>query len=252
MRIIKGMSKRINQYIASILVNAVYAMKSYPLMLINTFLAPLSLLLVLTFVSHGRLIGVAIEGGFITSMVSSGTSLQADLSHLKNDFRLQDVVVSSPTSAAVYITGMALSELIYYLPSLVAFAILAAVFIKVTLASAMAIMLAMLLMFLFSVVLGFMLSTFSSEVMENWSFSVILSTLLSTIPPIYYPITHIPLPYRYMTYLSPTTYAAELAQNAAGYLQLSSANVAIDWIVLIAMTAALLAIALKKTRWREK
>ena len=33
------------------------------------------------------------------TMFSSGTSLQSDLSHLKNDFKLQDMVVGSPTPA---------------------------------------------------------------------------------------------------------------------------------------------------------
>lgn len=244
-------AKRLNQFNASVLINAVYAMRSYPLMLVNTFVSPLSLLLVLTFVSHGSLIGVAVEGGLITSMVSAGTSLQADLSHLKNDFEFQDIVVSSPTSAAVYITGMALSELVYYLPSLFVFGILALLFIKATLAAAISILLAMLLMFMFSIVLGFMLSTFSSDIMENWSFSVILSTVLSTVPPVYYPITYIPLPYRYIAYLSPTTYAAEIVQNAAGYLPLGTVYIRVAWLVLGGTTLLLLAVALKKTRWRE-
>jgi ABC-2 type transport system permease protein len=75
--------------------------------------------------------------------------------------------------------------------------------------------------------------------------------LFSTIPPVYYPITYIPLPYRYLAYLSPTTYAAELAQNAAGYLALSHAAMALDWIILIAVTVALLILAGSKARWRE-
>ena len=79
---------RSSQLLASILVNAVYAMKNYPIMIVNTFLAPFSLLLVITFISNGDLLNVAIVGSIMMSMVSSGIGLQADLSHLKNDFKL--------------------------------------------------------------------------------------------------------------------------------------------------------------------
>jgi ABC-2 type transport system permease protein len=107
------------------------------------------------------------------------------------------------------------------------------------------------LMFMASVAIGFTLSTFSSDIVQSFAFSRLISTLFSTIPPVYYPITYIPLPYRYLAYLSPTTYAAELAQNAAGYLHLSSTAMALDWVILLAVTVALLVVARSKARWRE-
>src|SRR5271155_2260912 len=99
-----------SQLYASILVNAIYAMVNYPIVLISTLLAPFSLLIVITFVSHGTLLPVAIGGALIMTMIGAGTSMQQDLSHLKNDFKLQDMIVSSPTSAWMYLIGMALSE----------------------------------------------------------------------------------------------------------------------------------------------
>ena len=101
-----------SQILASILVSAIYPMQNFPIMLINAMLAPFSFLLVITFISHGTLLGVAIIGALVMTTVSAGMALQADLSHFKNDMRLQDMVVSSPTSAIVYIIGMGLSELI--------------------------------------------------------------------------------------------------------------------------------------------
>src|SRR3989304_2625603 len=98
---------RFSQILAAILVNSVYEMRNYPIVLINTVLSPLSFLLVIVFVSRGSLIGQAVEGGFIMSMFSAGVGLQADLSHLKNDFKLQDMVVSSPTTWLTYMLGMA-------------------------------------------------------------------------------------------------------------------------------------------------
>jgi ABC-2 type transport system permease protein len=242
---------RFSQIFAAILVNSVYEMRNYPIVLINTVLSPLSFLLVIVFVSHGSLIGEAVEGGFIMSMFSAGVGLQADLSHLKNDFKLQDMVVSSPTNWQTYMFGMAISEIVYSLPALVVLGVLAYYFIQLSVVGIVAVTGVLLLMFLSSVALGFTLSTFSSDIVQSFAFSRLISMLFSTIPPVYYPVTYIPIPYRYLAYLSPTTYAAELAQNAAGYLTLPSTSIILDWIILIAVTVALLIVARSKARWRE-
>ena len=242
---------RSSQILAAILVNSVYEMRNYPIVLLNTVLSPLSFLLVIVFVSHGSLIGEAVEGGFIMSMFSAGVALQADLSHLKNDFKLQDMVVSSPTNWMTYMFGMALSEIVYSFPALVVLGVLAYYFMELSATGILALIGVLLLMFVTSVAIGFTLSTFSSDIVQSFAFSRLISTLFSTIPPVYYPITYIPLPYRYLAYLSPTTYAAELAQNAAGYLRLSSTAQALDWTILLAVTMTLLIVARSKARWRE-
>jgi ABC-2 type transport system permease protein len=240
-----------SQILASVLVNSIYAMKNYPVVLFNTVLSPLSFLLVITFVSRGTLIGIAIEGGLIMSMFQAGMSLQSDLSHLKNDFKIQDMIVSSPTSPAAYVAGMALGEIIYAAPALVVLVVLAGIYVHPDAFQSLETIAILLLMFLGSVVISFTLSTFSSDIVQSFAFSRLISTLFSTLPPVYYPITYIPLPYRYVAYLSPTTYAAELTQGATGFLQLSSTSATYAWLVLIAVTAILSYVGVKKARWRE-
>lgn len=241
----------LSQILAGILVNSVYEMSNFPIVLINTVLSPLSFLLVIVFVSHGSLLGEAIQGGFIMSMFSAGVGLQGDLSHLKNDFKLQDMVVSSPTSWQSYMFGMSLSEIVYSLPALLVLVVLAYYFMRLNVGGVLVFVAVLLLMFLTSIAIGFTLSTFSTDIVQSFAFSRLISTLFSTIPPVYYPITYIPLPYRYVAYLSPTTYAAELAQNAAGYLPLTFTATILDWVILIAVTVALFLIASTKARWRE-
>jgi len=240
-----------SQILAGIMVNSVYEMRNFPIVLINTVLSPLSFLLVIVFVSHGVLLGEAILGGFIMSMFSAGVGLQGDLSHLKNDFKLQDMVVSSPTTWQAYMFGMALSEIVYALPALVVLVVLAYYFMNLPVLSVLIFNGVLLLMFLMSIAIGFTLSTFSTDIVQSFAFSRLISTLFSTIPPVYYPITYIPLPYRYIAYLSPTTYAAELAQNAAGFLPLQFTAAIADWAVLIIVTAILFVLAATKARWRE-
>jgi ABC-2 type transport system permease protein len=242
---------RFSQLLAAILVNSLYEMRNYPIVLVNTILSPLSFLLLIVFVSRGALVGEAVEGGFIMSMFSSGMSLQADLAHLKNDFKLQDMVVSSPTTWLTYMVGIAISEIVYSIPALVVLAVLAHFFLVFSLVGALNFIGVLFLMFLSSMAVGYTLSTFSSDIVQSFAFSRLLSTLFSTIPPVYYPITYIPLPFRYLAYISPTTYAAELAQNAGGYLSLPLVNIILDWSILITITVILFMLAKTKARWRE-
>jgi ABC-2 type transport system permease protein len=240
-----------SQILAGILVNSLYEMKNYPVVLLNTILSPLSILLLIVFVSHGSLVGVAVEGGFIMTMFSSGMSLSSDLSHLKNDFKLQDMVVSSPTTWLTYMVGMAISEIVYSIPALVVLAVLASFFLVLSVVGILELICVLLLMFLTSMSIGYTLSTFSSDIVQSFAFSRLLSTLFSTLPPVYYPITYIPLPFRYLAYFSPTTYAAELTQNVGGYLPLPSASILVGWGILVVVTVVFFIIAKRNARWRE-
>ncbi len=241
-----------SQVLASILVNSIYEMKNYPIVLINTVLAPLSFLVLIVFVSQGSLLGVAIQGGLIMTMFSSGTSLQSDLSHLKNDFKIQDMVVGSPTKASVYLVGMAISELVYSSPAILILAIMFYIYVPVTAIEALGIVVVMLLMFITSISIGFALATVTSDIVQSWAFTRLISTLFSTLAPVYYPITLIPIPFRYLAYLSPTTYAAQISQSLSGFLDLTTTAFIFNWVVLISVTVFFLWIGIKKSRWREK
>ncbi len=242
---------RMSQILASVLINAIYAMENYPIMLVNTLLAPFSILIIIVLVSHGGLIKVGIEGALIMTTISAGIGLQGDLSHLKNDMKLQDMIVSSPTSSFTYVAGMGVSEMVFAAPVVVLLSVLAAIYIQPTLVQTAILVAVMALTFVFSIVLGFILSTLTSDVVQSWGFSGIVSVVLSTLPPVYYPLSYIPLPFRYLAYISPTTYAAEIAQSAIGYTIISPLNLAVDWLILVAVCVALIILAYKKARWRE-
>jgi ABC-2 type transport system permease protein len=240
-----------SQLVAAILVNSIYEMKNYPINLVNTVLSPLSFLVVIDFVSRGALIGQAIEGGLIMSMFQSGMSLQGDLSHLKNDFKLQDMLVSSPASPAIYVVGMAASEIIYNLPALAILAVLGAIYIHPGALQALELTAALLLMFLTSITIGFMFATLSSDIVQSFAWSRLLTTVFTAITPVYYPITYIPLPFRYLAYLSPTTYAAQIMQSVGGLLRVSEGVLITDWAILGGLTALLLVVVSRNARWKE-
>lgn len=242
---------KLSQILAGILVNAIYEMKNYPVVLISTVISPLSLLAVVTFVSKGSLFGTAIEGGLILSFFSSGIALSSDLSHLKNDFKLQDMVVSSPTSSRLYMGGMAVAEIVYSIPSLAILFALLGIYVHPSLTQTAIILVVLMVMFAMSAALGFMLSTITSDVVQSYAFTRLLSLLFTTLPPVYYPISYIPKVYQYFAYLSPTTYAAEIVHSATDYLVIPNILVIADWIILIGVSTVILFIAVKKTRWKE-
>lgn len=240
-----------SQLVAAILVNSVYEMKNYPINLVNTVLSPLSFLVVINFVSRGALIGQAIEGGLIMSMFQSGMSLQGDISHLKNDFKLQDMLVSSPASPAVYVVGMAASEIIYNLPALAILVVLGGIYIHPGAVQALELTAALLLMFLTSITIGFMFATLSSDIVQSFAWSRLLTTVFTAITPVYYPITYIPFPFRYLAYLSPTTYVAEIMQSVVGSLKLSEGAMITDWAIIGGLAAVLLILVSRNARWKE-
>jgi ABC-2 type transport system permease protein len=184
-------------------------------------------------------------------MFQAGTFLQADLSHLKNDYKLQEMIVSSPTGPGTYVAGMAISELVYSSPAIVILAALFALNIHVSLLQVLGIIVVLMLMFLTSVSLGFALATASSDIVQSFAFSRLLTVLFSTLAPVYYPIDLIPEPFRIFAYLSPTTYAAQLAQSLGGFQTLSPGMMLIDWTVLIVLAVLFMWFGIKRSRWRE-
>ena len=240
-----------NQVMASILVNAIYEMRNYPVVLLNTVLSPLSFLVLIFLISDGALLGEAILGGLIMSMFQSGISLQTDLSHLKNDFKLQEIVVSSPTRPSIYVAGMAVSESIYSSPAIIILAILFAISIHVPFIQVAGIVLVLLMVFLSSVALSFALATISTDIVQSYSFSRLITILLTSLAPVYYPITLIPEPLQFLAYLSPTTYAAQLAQHLGGLTQVSPDMFIFDWAVLMVFTTVFLWAGIRKARWRD-
>ena len=129
---------------------------------------------------------------------------------------------------------------------------MAVIFIHISVIAALTVAAVMLLTFMFSISLGFFISTISRDVIEGWAFMGLISMVLSTLPPVYYPITYIPLPFRYIAYLSPTSFSAIIAQSSIGFVKFSSSFILMSWIILILVSVALIVFAIKRSKWREE
>lgn len=231
--------------------NGVIPIRTQPLYLINLVASPLSFLFFISLASQGSLFLYGVSGGLLLTMLTIGTSLQTDMSHYRQDLKWQDVMVASPVEAPVYVAGMALSEFLYSLPGIGVFLALWATRGSVTPLGLLMVAFVLVLVWAFASALGFTLATYFEDVRETWVFAPLISLSLTVLPPVYYPIGYIPAAFRFLAYLSPTTYAADLMQAGFG---LSSPSLLVglrDWGVLVAFTVTLLALASYKARWRD-
>ncbi len=234
--------------------NGIIPIRTQPLYLINLIAQPMAFLFTLTIASRGAYFQYGIGGGLVLTILSVGTSLQTDMSHYKQDLKLQDVLVASPVEAPVYVAGMALSELLYSLPGIGVFVGLWIAFGDPTVAGGLTLLGVLLLVWMFASALGFTLATYFEDVRETFVFSPLISLTMSVLPPVYYPISALnqyPGWVRALAELSPTTYAADLAHGASGLAAPTLSGALLDWGVLIAFTLALLGLAAAKARWRE-
>ena len=234
--------------------NGIVPMRTQPMFLVSVLASPLSFLFFVTIASGGTLLPYGIAGGMVLTVLSVGTSLQTDMSHYRTDLKFQDVLVASPVEAPVYVVGIALSELLYSLPGLAVFILLWGFDPRLSHITALGALIAFGVLFTvwaFASALGFMMATFFADIRETFVFSSLVSLGLSVLPPVYYPIQAIPAAFRWLAYLSPTTYAAILMQAAFGLQSISLVSGVIDWLALIAAAGILLVVAAFKARWRD-
>lgn len=242
---------RLRAFLTLTYMNGIVPIRRQPLYFINLIASPLSFLFFIFIASDGTLLRYGIAGGMLLTVLSVGTSLQSDLSHYRHDMKLQDVVVASPVEAWVYVSGMAFSEFVYSIPGMTVFAVLWVYYGGATFAGSLVLLGVLILTWAFASALGFTLATYVSDVRETYAFAPLISLVLTVLPPVYYPITRLPVWLQPYAYLSPTTYAADLLHGAFGLPGPSFDGAAIDWAVLGAFTVGLLAVSAWKARWRE-
>ena len=242
---------RLRSILTLIQLNGIIPIRTTPLYIVNTLASPLAFLFMIFIVSHGSYLLYGITGGMVLTTMTVGTSLQSDLTHYRHDLKFQDVVVASPVEAPTYVIGMALSELVYSLPSLAVFIALFVAWGHPTVTNLAVLATVCILVWAFASAFAFTLATYFQDVRETFLFSPMISLVLTVLPPVYYPLAALPSWAQTAARLSPTTYAAGLVQGACGLAPLSWSGAVLDWAVLIAFTAALFLIAAFKARWKE-
>ncbi len=80
----------------------------------------------------------------------------------------------------------------------------------------------------------------------------LIFSVISVLPPVFYPITAIPVGYRWVAYIVPTTYSSLLADSVVGITHVTAYSQMLYLAGLAGSALIFTAVASVFTRWREK
>lgn len=247
-----GLKESLRTVFSVIMVNGVLSLYRAPLWVIVYISTPLMIILFISIFAHGEIVRSAYVGGLISIIVSNGLYIHGDALIYRVEVKLQDMLVASPCKPVAYMFGLALSELVYSTPGIIIFTAILAHQGILTVNNATPLVAIVIMSWCVGVGIGFYLSTLITDFRHVWALGTILSTTLTILPPVYYPITLLPKWLRAIAYIAPTTHAAQLAKKATGIISMDMVEEMLSWIALITYTALFILLASRKSRWREK
>lgn len=221
-----------------------------PLSMVFSAISPFSILFVLFIVSNGQYADLAIAGSLVMATVGYGLALGQDISFYKTEYKIQDIFVASPVSSLTYMTGLALSELLFGLPALVALTSLAVLFGN-TLSTLPLLIFSILLTWGAMSAMGFFLSSHMLHTRNATQIISFVNVILAVIPPVYYSIERLPLNLQYLSYLVPTTHSSLMIQASMGLQLPETWSVFMGLIVQSAYLMGFLALARARAVWRD-
>jgi len=211
---------------------------------------PFAMFFIIAMVTRGGLVANAISGGLVMLLLHHGLSLGSDATLYRIEYKLQDIVVASPISSAVYMLGLALSELVFAGPAAIILGILAIALTPGPHNMAL-LTLTMLLVWLSGSSLGFLFSTYVPHVRSATQIVALLSGALTVLPPVFYPMNVLPDILQSASYLIPTTHASLLSLFSLGQKIPENWSPSIGVFALLLYTVSFACIALLKARWRQ-
>src|ERR687892_1955503 len=220
-----------------------------PISLVFSAISPFSLLFVLFIVSNGQYLQFAVSGSLVMALVGYGLALGQDISFYKTEYKIQDVFVASPVLSLTYMTGLALSQILFGLPALMVLTILTAYLGTLT-------YLPVLILTIFLVwgamsAMGFFLSSHMLHMRNATQIISFVNVILAVIPPVYYSIERLPSYLQYLAYSVPTTHASLMIQDSMGLVTPESWSLFLGLAVQSAYLLFFLFLAKARAVWRD-
>jgi ABC-2 type transport system permease protein len=220
-----------------------------PTLLPFVFATPFTILFILYIGGAGSLISSGLAGALVMTVAQQGLILGADLTVFKIDHKFQAIAVASPVSSFTYMFSIALSELVFSIPPVAVLLIIIG-HSGVGALSLLEMILVILLTWVTTSSIGFFLSTYVLNTRTAFITVTFIATLISILPPVFYPIKILPGFLVPLAELAPTTHASILIQSLER-VSFSSSQIVISWIALPVFAAIFLSLAMFKARWRE-
>ncbi|HET6730831.1 MAG TPA: ABC transporter permease [Nitrososphaeraceae archaeon] len=221
-----------------------------PLSMLFSAISPFSILFVLFVVSNGQYTDIGIAGSLVMATVGYGLALGQDISYYKTEYKIQDIFVASPVSSLTYMTGLALSELLFGLPALTALTILA-VLLGDGLSTLPLLIFSILLTWGAMSAMGFFLSSHMLHMRNATQIISFVNVILAVIPPVYYSIERLPLGLQYLAYSVPTTHASLMIQDSLGLAVPENWSIYLGLTIQTAYLIGFLVLARARAVWRD-
>ncbi len=211
-------------------------------------ITPLSVLFLIYVISRGELLPYAILGGLLSVITMNSLSLVADVTFLRLELKLQDLLVSTFVKPLDYLMGHILSNLIFSIPGILVYILLGILYGMFDFIRILWLIFTVIPLLISSSALAFFISTFIPHVRHSWGVASFLSIIFTIIPPLYYPANLIPTTFLYPLMISPSTSAALVLQST---FELYKTDIITNYAILILETVLYLLLALKFSRWRS-
>lgn len=224
-----------------------YIIKRGPSYLIASLSLPLTLLFMVTILSHGALVSFALIGGFVSIVASNCINGAADAAFFRLQIKIQDLFVPTRITPDDYMMGLTFSYIVFSLPGIILYALLGIYWNIFTPTSAIPIVLILIAVTLSVSNIAFIIAGLLKHIRNVWGITAVLSIVMTVLPPTFYPYTYLPKAALYVLSISPVTPAAVLLQ---GFLGLEP----VLWnmlLILIAETIVLILLGRRFIRWRE-
>jgi ABC-2 type transport system permease protein len=236
-------------------INGSLWLRRYPASIIFTALIPFSFLFMVFVIGGGQYTHLAFAGSLVSAAASYGLATGNNIISWKVEYKMQDVFVSSPVSSFTYMAGIALAELLFGLPALAILATLVVIFSNDFLFSTVMAIVTIILIWASTSTIGYFISTRSTHQRFVESFIAFLRIAVVVLPPVFYPLSVIPIEeLRYLAYAIPTTHASLILQYAMGVPQAlgDSWSPELGLAIIIAYIVGFSFLAKTKAVWREK
>ncbi len=221
-----------------------------PISLLFSAISPFSILFVLFVVSNGQYLQFAVSGSLVMALVGYGLALGQDISFYKTEYKIQDVFVASPVSSLTYMTGLALSQILFGLPALLVLTFLTA-YLGVSITFVPLLILTIFLIWGAMSAMGFFLSSHMLHMRNATQIISFVNVILAVLPPVYYSIERLPFELQYIAYVVPTTHASLILQYIMGIPTPEEWSIGLGLSIQVMYLVGFVLLAKTKAVWRD-
>jgi ABC-2 type transport system permease protein len=205
---------------------------------------------VLLIISDGKYSEFAVSGSLVMALVGYGLALGQDIAYYKTEYKIQEIFVASPVSPLTYMTGLALSEILFGLPALVVLVSIIFYF-GFSFTFLPLLIFTILIIWLSTSAMGFFLSSRMLHMKNATQIISFVNVFLAVLPPVYYTIEKLPEWLQYVAYIVPTTHASLLIQYSMGLKTPENWTILIGISVELIYAVGFILLAKTKAIWRE-